>query len=230
MGPGGSLRRQGQGSRAECRQHQVVLGHPGGIELVEIVGDLEESFERLRLSFVDVFILHSQIVPEPDPERSTWTTPLVLFQDAARPALQKLVEEGRIGAWGITAVQFPEVLETVLSEDPTPQVAQMIANVLDAPGDMRWSVDPVQPRSLVARAQQTGVGVMGIRAAQAGALTDNLDRDLEPDHPARTDFDRAAPFRALASEVGESAASLAHRYALTMSGGGHRRARSQEPG
>jgi aryl-alcohol dehydrogenase-like predicted oxidoreductase len=60
--------------------------------------------------------------------------------------------------------------------------------------------------------------VMGIRAVQAGALTDGLDRSLDPDHPALTDFKRAAPFRALAAELGESTAVLAHRYALTMDG------------
>lgn len=32
------------------------------------------------------------------------------------------------------------------------------------------------------------------------------------------DFRRAAPFRALAAEVGESPASLAHRYTLSMEG------------
>ena len=201
------------GVRVSTKHH---VGHDAVDVQAKMLAALDESLQRLRLSFVDVFILHSQIVPEPDPERSDWTTPLALFQDAARPALQTLVDDGRIGAWGITAVQFPDVLKTVFSEDPTPQAAQMIANVMDAPGDMAWS--PTQPRILVAEAKQSGVGVMGIRAVQAGALTDRLDRDLDPGHPARTDFDRAAPFRALAAEAGESAASLAHRYALSLSG------------
>jgi aryl-alcohol dehydrogenase-like predicted oxidoreductase len=92
----------------------------------------------------------------------------------------------------------------------------MVANVMDAPGDMAWS--PVQPRDLIARAEESGVGVMGIRAVQAGALTDGLDRELDQSHPARIDFEHAGPFRALAAEFGESAASLAHRYALSMEG------------
>jgi len=32
------------------------------------------------------------------------------------------------------------------------------------------------------------------------------------------DYQRSAPFRALAKAIGESAASLAHRYALSMEG------------
>ena len=59
---------------------------------------------------------------------------------------------------------------------------------------------------------------MGIRAVQAGALTDAIDRELPPDHAEAADFRRAAPFRALARELGESPASLAHRYALGMEG------------
>jgi aryl-alcohol dehydrogenase-like predicted oxidoreductase len=59
---------------------------------------------------------------------------------------------------------------------------------------------------------------MGIRAAQAGALTDAIDRDLPPDNPIVEDFRRAAPLRELARELGESTASLAHRYAISMSG------------
>jgi aryl-alcohol dehydrogenase-like predicted oxidoreductase len=59
---------------------------------------------------------------------------------------------------------------------------------------------------------------MGIRAVQAGALTDRLDRELPSDHPARVDFERAAPFRAVAAELGESAAALAHRYAMSIEG------------
>jgi aryl-alcohol dehydrogenase-like predicted oxidoreductase len=41
---------------------------------------------------------------------------------------------------------------------------------------------------------------------------------MDEDHPALTDFKRAAPFRALAAELGESTAVLAHRYVLTMEG------------
>jgi hypothetical protein len=43
---------------------------------------------------------------------------------------------------------------------------------------------------------------------QAGALTDALDRGLPETHPEVVGYRRAAPFRALAREVGESAAAL----------------------
>jgi aryl-alcohol dehydrogenase-like predicted oxidoreductase len=203
------------GVRISTKSH--VGQQPEDVER-RLAAALDESLGRMKLSYVDVFILHSQILPQPDTDRQPWTTDLASFQERTRPALEKLVEQSRIGAWGITATQFPEVLERVFSADPAPAVAQMVANVMDAPGDMTWIEGPARPRQLVARAKESGIGVMGIRAVQAGALTDGLDRELEPDHPARVDFDRAAPFRALAVELGETAASLAHRYALSMSG------------
>ena len=199
---------------------RVTTKHHVGHDPIEVeakmLASLDESLARLRLDRVDVFILHSQILPGPDPERETWTTPLALFEESARPALQNLVDQGRIGAWGITAVQFPEVLDRVFGTDPRPQVAQMVANVMDAPGDMAWT--EVHLRELLVRARQAGVGVMAIRAVQSGALTDHLDREPPEGHSTRIDFDRASPFRALAAELGETAASLAHRYALSMRG------------
>ena len=56
------------------------------------------------------------------------------------------------------------------------------------------------------------------QAVQAGALTDAIDRPLLEGHPDLADYARAAPFRAIAAEVGLSAAYLAHCYALSMDG------------
>src|SRR6185437_7945310 len=61
-----------------------------------------------------------------------------------------------------------------------------------------------------------GIGVMGIRAVQAGALTAGVDRPLSANNPDNKDFDRAAPFRALSASWGEDPAVVAHRYALCM--------------
>ena len=60
---------------------------------------------------------------------------------------------------------------------------------------------------------------MAIRAVQAGALTSKMDREPHPsgfDHPDFADYEKAQPFRELAEDWGESPASLAHRYALSI--------------
>ena len=200
---------------------RVVTKHGlGNADPNDVVGRLERSLdaslERMRLSVVDLFLLHNPIVPGDEPPGGA-NTPVALFEEVVRPAFERLVAQGRIGAWGITAVRVPEALLRVLAQDPVPGAAQCIANLLDSPGDMGFD-EPARPREIIAAAHGRGVGVMGIRAVQAGALTDGLDRDLPDDHPAMIDFRRAEPFRALARESGESAASLAHRYALSMSG------------
>ena len=197
---------------------KVHVGHnPADVEQ-RMIASLDASLARLGIERVDVLILHSQVQPVPDPFRSEGTTPMSLFKEAARPVLQHLVDDGRIGAWGITAVQYPDLLDSVFTTDPAPQVAQMVANLLDSPGDMAWTDVPGGPRPLIEMAKRNGIGVMGIRAVQAGALTDRLDRDLAAEHPASVDFERAAPLRDFAAEAGVSAASLAHRYVLAMDG------------
>ena len=94
----------------------------------------------------------------------------------------------------------------------------MVANLLDSPGGLKRYDEPARPRDIIAVAHRRGIGVMGIRAVQAGALTDAFDRDLPEDHPDMADFRRAEPFRVLATEIGEPPALLAHRYWLSMGG------------
>jgi aryl-alcohol dehydrogenase-like predicted oxidoreductase len=47
-------------------------------------------------------------------------------------------------------------------------------------------------------------------------LTSAIDRALPPDRAEMRDFARAAGFRRLATSLGASPASLAHRYALSL--------------
>ncbi len=95
---------------------------------------------------------------------------------------------------------------------------QAIANLLGSPGEIRRYDEDAKPREIIAAAAELGIGVLGIRAVGAGAITDALDRDVPPDNPVATDFERAEPVRALARGLGMTTATLAHRYALTMPG------------
>src|SRR2546425_9113694 len=110
--------------------------------------------------------------------------------------------------------------EDPLNEDPAPAAVQVVANLLDSPGAMQRHDEPPRPREIIAAAHQRGIGVMGIRAVQAGALTDAFDREVPEDHPERLDHQRSAPFRALAREIGESPPALAQRYAVALAVGG----------
>src|SRR3984893_11793570 len=133
-----------------------------------------------------------------------------------RPIFERLVGEGLIGAWGLTGIGHPDTIIKLLGERPAPAAVQCIANLLDSPGAMKFFDGPAKPRAVMMAARANGVGVMGIRAVQAGALTSSIDRPLPPDHPEMRDYARAAGFRRLADEFGATPAALAHRYALSL--------------
>ena len=177
---------------------------------------LDESSARMKLEFVDLFVMHSRTMP--DDQVNPQGTPRNLFVETVRPALERMVARGRIGAWGMSAIGTPSAILQTIQEDPPPAAILVITNLLNSPGGLKRDDEPARPREIIAEAGLRGIGVMGIRAVQAGALTDAVDRELPDDHPEMVDYRRAAPFRAVAKEIGESPASLAHRYALSMEG------------
>ncbi|HEY3849112.1 MAG TPA: aldo/keto reductase [Acetobacteraceae bacterium] len=182
---------------------------------------IEQSLQRLRLSRLDLFFLHCNVAPDDhpmwrNPEAVPRLTSYALFVDQVRPAFERLVSEGLIGAWGLTGIGHPDTIIRLLGERPAPAAVQCIANLLDSPGGLKFFDGPARPRDVMAAARANGVGVMGIRAVQAGALTAAIDRALPPDHPEQRDYARAAGFRALCAELGEDPAVVAHRYALSL--------------
>jgi aryl-alcohol dehydrogenase-like predicted oxidoreductase len=137
---------------------------------------------------------------------------------AGIPVCERLVADGRIGAWGITGIGVPDCILAALGESTRPAAIQCIANPIDSPGELKYFAGPSRAREIIAASKNGGAGVLGIRPVQGGALTDTLDRDLPPDHGVVTDFKRSAAFRALSRELGTSPAAVAHRYALSMPG------------
>ena len=181
---------------------------------------IEASLRLTQLDRLDLFFLHSNIVPEGDAmwkrDDTSRFTPLPVFQRTIRALFEKFVKEGLIAAWGITGIGHPDAILTVLNEDVKPAAVQVIANLLDSPGGLKFFDGPAKPREIMATARAHGVAVMGIRAVQAGALTAAVDRALPADHPEMVDYARAAGYRALCAAMGENPAILAHRYALSL--------------
>ncbi len=184
---------------------------------------IHDSLARLRLERLDLFFLHSNVAPDghpmqQHPDAGARMTAQSDFVAVVRPCFEAFVAEGLIGAWGLTGIGHPDAIIELLSDRPAPAVVQCIANAMDSPGALKFYDEPARPRDVIAAAQANGIGVMGIRAVQAGALTDAIDRDLPPDHGEVRDYNRAGAYRALAAELGMSAATLGHRYALSMDG------------
>ena len=198
------------------------LGDAAPAEIEPILRrSIDGSLKRLRLERLDLFFLHSNVVPDSAfiagrPDGAQRMTPYATFVEHVRPAFERLVADGLIGAWGLTGIGHPDTIIRLLGERPAPAAVQCIANLLDSPGALKFFDGPAKPRQVMAVARANGVGVMGIRAVQAGALTAALDRPLPPQHPEMLDYARAAGFRALCAELGENPAVLAHRYALSL--------------
>jgi len=170
---------------------------------------------RLRLSQLDLLFLHSNVVPDEHhiaqwPDAARRMTPYATFVEHVRPVFERLVGEGLIGAWGLTGIGYPDTIIKLLDERPAPAAVQCIANLLDSPGGLKFFDGPAKPRAIMAAARANEVGVMGIRAVQAGALTSGIDRLLPANHlrgrPASGDW----------PEIGVTPAALAHRYALSL--------------
>jgi aryl-alcohol dehydrogenase-like predicted oxidoreductase len=204
---------------------KVQLGSPpAGNVASNVRRSLERSLATMRLPRVDILFLHSNIIPDDyvyprdAAVQERFATRRSLYDGEVVPAFEALVKEGLIGHWGITGVGLPGTIIDVLASSPKPAVVQCVANCLDSAGGMRRYDEPARPREVIAAARRAGVGVLGIRAVQAGALTDALDRTLDADHPERQDFERAAPLRELARSLTMPMAVLAHRYALGIEG------------
>jgi aryl-alcohol dehydrogenase-like predicted oxidoreductase len=182
---------------------------------------IEGSLKRLRLDRLDLFFLHSNVVPDAahlarQPDAAARMTLYATFVEHVRPVFERLVAEGMIGAWGLTGIGHPDTIIKLLGEEPAPSAVQCIANLLDSPGGLKFFDGPAKPRAVMAAARANRVAIMGIRAVQAGALTAAIDRPLPEGHPEMRDYARAAGFRHLAAELGDNPAVLAHRYALSL--------------
>lgn len=189
-----------------------------------LVSSLMESFERLRRDYVDVFVLHGYIIPDAwqDTIRVRALPHIAveysIYCDVVIPVFESLIATGKIGAFGITAASTQVTNLAAIEGLPRPGLVQCITNMLDSPGSMAITTETPAPRDVIRVAQEQGLGVMGIRAVAAGALTAEVDRAVKPDSGESKDFVRAEPFRRLAKDMNTSAAALAHRYALSMPG------------
>ncbi len=204
-------------------KHQ--LGEPDpGEAFARLEASLDATLAKLRLDRVDLMFLHSNIAPDGyayahgDQHRAGFSTPWSIYEGEVVPAFERLKAQGRIGAWGITGIGVPQTIKQALAHEPKPAVAQVIANLMDSAGGIRRFAEPAAPREILSVAKAEGVGVMGIRAVQAGALTAAIDRPLSPNHPDSRDYERASPFRALCKAWGDDPAIVAHRYALGVPG------------
>ena len=200
------------------------LGHVDqAITYDKLNASLTRSLATMGIERADLFFLHSQLIEDGhvlyqlDEHRDRLATPRSYFFESVIPAFERLKKEGKIGGWGFALGQ-ESALEAVIASDTPPSAVQCVVNPLNSAGNIAYTTETFDGRKILEACKQHHVPTLAIRAVQAGALTSAMDRELPDDDADRRDFDRAAGFRQLASEWGETPARLAHRYALSIEG------------
>ena len=164
---------------------------------------VEQSLRRLRTDWIDVLQIHHQLGPQggqylaaagPPPRYAFRLT----LQGAMRlgAAMQQMVQEGKVRFLGITAWDgHPDVIEPLLSSGVY-HTAQILYNMLNrtAASEPPAAFDDVDQGLSLAIAQRHDIGVIGIRVHAAGALADQLDREVAADSKVARDFTRSRKF------------------------------------
>lgn len=187
---------------------------------------LIRSLDTMGTDYVDLFLLHSQLIenehesqkPDSSFVNKANLTTLRSFYDAVVPAMEQLKKEGKILNWGIGPGQEEAICDVINSKTP-PDAIQCGVNILNSLGAIGYASTKPNPKQVLEECQKKEIPILAIRAVQAGALTSKMDREPHPsgfDHPDFADYEKAQPFRDLAKDWGESPASIAHRYALSV--------------
>ena len=187
---------------------------------------LIRSLDTMGTDYVDLFLLHSQLIenehesqkPDSSFVNKANLTTLRSFYDAVVPAMEQLKKEGKILNWGIGPGQEEAICDVINSKTP-PDAIQCGVNILNSLGAIGYASTKPNPKLVSEESQKKEIPILAIRAVQAGALTTKMDREPHPsgfDHPDFADYEKAEPFRDLAKDWGESPASIAHRYALSV--------------
>ena len=188
---------------------------------------LTKSLDNMKLNKVNLFLLHSQLIEDNyklfkfDELREKSTTTLSCFFNSVIPAFERLIKEGKIDHWGIGGLGQEEAIIKALAYNHPPSAVQCVVNPLNSAGAIGYVSEVFNPKAILLECQQRDIPILAIRAVQAGALTSSMDRLPHSsgfDQSDFQDFEKAKSFRDLAHDWGESPASLAHRYALSVAG------------
>jgi len=196
---------------------------PRALDRANIRAAIEGSLRRLRTDHIDVLQIHHQLGPEggqylaavgPPPRyayRLTRERGLELGH-----TMQRMVQDGKTRFLGVTAWDgHPGVIEPLLSSGVF-HTAQILYNLLNltaasAPPD---KFDDVDQGQTIPIAQRNNIGIIGIRAHAAGALSDHLDREAAPDSEVARDFARSRKLSYLKRGLYSTLSQVALRFCL----------------
>jgi len=186
-----------------------------------ITAALEASLTRLQLERVDLYQFHNAIVGA----TSGGNFAVESMLDEVVPAFERLVQQGKIGHYGITAVGDTASLQRVVDARAF-ATAQVSFNLLNpSPGAAVPAGFPAQDYGgLLAHTKAANMGVINIRVLAGCALTGSEERHRLASPPPdpigsgssyKTDVERARRFVPLVREGhADSLVEAALRYVI----------------
>jgi aryl-alcohol dehydrogenase-like predicted oxidoreductase len=198
-----------------------------GDDLADMPGavrrSVEQSLRRLCTDHVDVLQIHHQLGPQGGqylaaagpPPRHAYRLTLEQGLELGH-AMQRVVEEGKARFLGITAWDgHPGVIEPLLASGVF-HTAQILYNLLNrtAASAPPGGFDDVDQGRAIEVARRNEIGIICIRAHAAGALTDQLDREVAPDSDVARDFARSRKPGYLKKGAGATLSQAALRFCL----------------
>jgi aryl-alcohol dehydrogenase-like predicted oxidoreductase len=186
-----------------------------------IAAALDASLKRLQLERVDLYQFHNAIVGE----TAGGNFAVESMLDEVVPAFERLVQQGKIGFFGITAVGDTASLLRVVDARAF-ATAQVSFNLLNpSPGTAVPPGFPAQDYgNLLAHTKAANMGVINIRVLAGGALSGSEERHAIASPPPDpigsgssygTDVERARRFMPLVREGhADSLVEAALRYVI----------------
>jgi aryl-alcohol dehydrogenase-like predicted oxidoreductase len=186
-----------------------------------ITAALEASLSRLQLERVDLYQFHNAVVGAT--EGGSFAVESML--DEVVPAFERLVQQGKIGHYGITAVGETASLLHVVDARAF-ATAQVSFNLLNpSPGAAVPAGFPAQDYgNLLAHTKAANMGVINIRVLAGGALSGSEERHALASPPPdpigsggsyRADLERSRRFMPLVREGhADSLVEAALRYVI----------------
>ena len=186
-----------------------------------IAAALDASLARLQLERVDLYQFHNAIVGT----TADGNFAVESMLDEVVPAFERLVQQGKIGHYGITAVGDTASLLRVVDARAF-ATAQVSFNLLNpSPGARVPAGFPAQDYGdLLTHTKAANMGVINIRVLAGGALSGSEERHRLASPPPdpigsgssyKTDLERAQRFMPLVREgYADSLVEAALRYAI----------------
>lgn len=184
---------------------------------------VEQSLQHLRTDYVDLLQIHHQLGREGGqylaavgpPPRYAYRLTVESGLELGR-AMQLMVREGKARFLGITAWDGePAVIEPLLSSGvfDTAQILYNMVNQTAATARPPGFGDVDQGQAIPI-AHTNNIGIIGIRAHAAGALVDQLDREVTPDSAVAGDFARSRKLDFLRKGPYTTLSQVALRFCL----------------